>query len=62
MTLASADALGFHASGKIRALATSGPERSIVLPDVPTFCEQGFDIEGYGWYAIYGPAGMSDET
>ena len=62
MTLASADALGLHASGKIRALATSGSERSPVLPDVPTFREQGFDIEGYGWYAIYGPAGMNDET
>ena len=62
MTLATADALGLHTSGKIKVLATSGSERSIVLPDVPTFREQGFDIEGYGWYAIYGPAGMSDET
>ncbi len=38
-------------------LATSGAQRSKVLPDVPTFREQGFpDMVGAGWFAMYAPA------
>jgi tripartite-type tricarboxylate transporter receptor subunit TctC len=43
--------------GKIVAVATSGAARSKHLPDVPTFKELGYDIEGGGWYAAYAPAG-----
>ncbi len=44
-------------TGKIRILATSGANRSPLLPNVPTFKEVGFkDIEGSGWYAFYAPA------
>lgn len=44
-------------SGKITVLATSGPQRSKVMPDVPTFKEQGFtDAVGQGWFAMYAPA------
>ncbi len=44
-------------SGKLRVLATSGANRSPLLPNVPTFKETGFkDIEGSGWYAFYAPA------
>lgn len=40
--------------GKVRILATSGPQRSKVVPDVPTFVEQGFPgIVGGGWFAMY---------
>jgi tripartite-type tricarboxylate transporter receptor subunit TctC len=45
-----------HKAGKIRALATSGAQRSRHLPEVPTFKELGYDIEGAGWYAAYAPA------
>jgi tripartite-type tricarboxylate transporter receptor subunit TctC len=44
-------------SGKARVLAASGAKRSSALPEVPTFKEQGYDIEGYGWYAMWAPAG-----
>jgi len=37
------DWLQHHASGRIRILATSGPTRSIFVPNVPTYKEQGFD-------------------
>jgi tripartite-type tricarboxylate transporter receptor subunit TctC len=44
-------------SGKVNVLATSGAQRSKVMPDVPTFKEQGFpDAVGQGWFAMYAPA------
>ncbi|MFD2376343.1 tripartite tricarboxylate transporter substrate-binding protein [Ottowia pentelensis] len=43
--------LEFYKSGKIRLLATSSPERSPLLPDVPTFKEQGVNVEGQAWSA-----------
>jgi len=46
-----------HKAGKVFAVATSGATRSKHLPDVPTFRELGYDIEGGGWYAAYAPAG-----
>ena len=55
------DAASFHKAGKLRTLATSGAKRADDLPDVPTFRELGYDIEGAGWYAAYGPAGMPKE-
>ncbi|HYF21738.1 MAG TPA: Bug family tripartite tricarboxylate transporter substrate binding protein [Ramlibacter sp.] len=43
-------------AGKVRVLATSGPARSRVMPDVHTFKEQGYpDIVGQGWFAMYAP-------
>ncbi len=45
-------------SGKIRALAVTGPKRSVAVPDVPTFAESG--LPGYdasSWNGILVPAG-----
>ncbi|MEK7345957.1 MAG: tripartite tricarboxylate transporter substrate-binding protein [Pseudomonadota bacterium] len=43
-----------HKSGRIRMLATSGAQRSPVMPDVPTFAEQGFPtVLGDAWYGAY---------
>ncbi len=50
------DVAGQHKAGKLRVLATSGARRARELPDVPTFRELGFNIEGGGWYAAYAPA------
>lgn len=44
-------------AGKVVVLATSGAQRSRIMPDVPTFKEQGFpDVVGQGWFAMYAPA------
>jgi tripartite-type tricarboxylate transporter receptor subunit TctC len=44
-------------SGKGRILATAGAARSPQYPDVPTFKESGYNIEGSAWYALFAPAG-----
>jgi tripartite-type tricarboxylate transporter receptor subunit TctC len=43
-------------SGNARLLATTGARRAAAFPDVPTFKEAGYDIEGTGWYALFAPA------
>lgn len=44
-------------AGRVTVLATSGTQRSKVMPDVPTFREQGYpDLVGQGWFAMYAPA------
>ncbi|MFM9970130.1 MAG: Bug family tripartite tricarboxylate transporter substrate binding protein [Burkholderiales bacterium] len=45
-------------AGKLRVLAHSSAQRSSVAPDVPTFREQGYNIETAGWYALFAPAGV----
>jgi tripartite-type tricarboxylate transporter receptor subunit TctC len=50
------DVAALSKSGKLRVLATSGARRARELPDVPTFRELGYAIEGAGWYAAYAPA------
>lgn len=51
-----ADALTLVRAGKARVMAVSGAQRSNLAPDVPTFKELGFNIEGNGWYALFAPA------
>lgn len=50
-------------SGKVKVLATSGAQRSKIMPDVPTFKEQGFpEAVGQGWFAMYAPAKTQQAT
>jgi tripartite-type tricarboxylate transporter receptor subunit TctC len=52
------DLAPLHRAGKLRILATSGAARAPLLPEVPTFGEQGFPgIEAVGWHGVYAPAG-----
>lgn len=60
--LPTSEAQAQHLGGKLRILARSGARRSADLPDVPTFAESGYNIQGEGWYAIFAPAKMSDAT
>lgn len=48
-------------TGKLRALAVIGKQRSPVLPDVPTLIEQGVDFDGEAWYGLFAPAGTSPD-
>lgn len=51
------------ASGKLRAIATTGAKRSISLPDLPTIAESG--IPGYdvtSWNGVLVPAGTPAEA
>lgn len=44
--------------GKMRALATTAPARSPLLPDVPTFAEAGQPrLDFAAWFALLAPAG-----
>lgn len=47
-------------SGKLRALAVTGNERSPLIPQAPTFGEAGIAElrTGSGWYGLVGPAGI----
>jgi tripartite-type tricarboxylate transporter receptor subunit TctC len=56
------DLVETHKAGRIRVLATSGAQRSTVLPEVPTFTEAGYRIRGDGWYGIYAPAKTPPEV
>jgi len=49
-------------TGKLRALAVASPQRSPLLPEVPTFEESG--VKGYSadaWYGLLAPAGTPPE-
>jgi tripartite-type tricarboxylate transporter receptor subunit TctC len=49
-------------TGRLRALATTGAQRSPALPDLPTVAESG--LPGYEaslWYGFVGPARMPPE-
>jgi len=53
-----AAASGFVKSGRLRALAVTGRERSSMMPDVPTADEAGLPgFESVGWFGLMAPAG-----
>jgi len=43
-------------SGRLRLLAVSGAERSSFVPDLPTYREQGFDLDMTEWFGLFLPA------
>jgi len=50
-------------AGKVRPIAISSPERSALLPDVPTFAEAGLpDVEASAWYGLFAPANTPAEV
>jgi tripartite-type tricarboxylate transporter receptor subunit TctC len=50
-------------SGKLRALAVMGAERSPAFPEVPTMKELGFpDLVAETWYGVFAPAGTPPEV
>lgn len=47
-----------HRAGKLRVIATSGAQRAAQFAEVPTFKEQGIDVDASAWFGLFGPAGM----
>jgi tripartite-type tricarboxylate transporter receptor subunit TctC len=56
------DFVEMHKAKRVRILATSGAKRSPFVPDVPTFREGGYGVEGAGWYGAFVPARTPRET
>jgi tripartite-type tricarboxylate transporter receptor subunit TctC len=49
-------------AGKVRVLAVTGPNRSPLLPDVPTMSESGYPgFEFATWFAVVAPVGTPRE-
>ena len=53
-------ALGQQKEGKLRLLAVSSPDRFRPTGDIPTFKEQGINIDMLGWWAVMVPAKTPD--
>ena len=56
-------AKGLVETGKIKGLAVTSPERSPVLPNVPSLKEAGVktaDVDLRFWFGIFGPKGVPD--
>jgi tripartite-type tricarboxylate transporter receptor subunit TctC len=50
-------------AGRIKALAIGGPQRSPLLPQVPTFAELGYrEVETHAWFGLFLPAGSPGEA
>jgi tripartite-type tricarboxylate transporter receptor subunit TctC len=63
MMFATAAAVAPHiASGKLRAIAVTTPERSPVMKTIPTVAEtvRGYAVES--WYGLFAPAGTPDDV
>lgn len=52
----------YHKAGKLRILALSGAQRNPRFSGVPTFKEQGIDIDALAWFGVFGPPGMPKAT
>jgi tripartite-type tricarboxylate transporter receptor subunit TctC len=51
-----------HLASGVRVLAVTGSARSPLLPQVPTYREQGLQIVGREWFGMFMPRGASGAT
>jgi tripartite-type tricarboxylate transporter receptor subunit TctC len=61
---AASTAIGLAKDGKVNVLGVTGNRRASILPDVPTFAENGIRMTGFedgSWYGIVAPAGTPDD-
>lgn len=61
VTTALSETLTQHKAGKLRILGITADKRAAVLPDVPTWKEQGVDMVFPHWRGIMGPPNMTAE-
>lgn len=57
-----ASAIPMINSGKVRAIAFSGPRRHAQLPNVPTIAETYPAVAVVGWHGIWAPVGVPTEV
>lgn len=61
-SLGSTPVIPHHKAGRLKILAQSNAKRAPSLPDVPTYREQGVDLEIDQWLAVFAPAGTPREA
>ena len=63
LIFATAPSVAAHVkSGRLRLLATCGPQRSLSFPDTPTMAESGFPkVTVTGWWGLVAPAGTPQD-
>ena len=54
-------AMSYVRSGELRVLAMMAPERSPLVPDVPTFAELGYELEYGSFRMLMAPGGTPDD-
>jgi tripartite-type tricarboxylate transporter receptor subunit TctC len=53
--------VGLQKAGNVRILGSASLQRMSIVPDIPTFTEQGIDgFVGGNWYGIVGPHGIPE--
>lgn len=50
-----------HKAGRLRMIATSGQQRSLIVTDIPTFKESGYDVVVVNSAGLYGPPRLPAE-
>ncbi len=50
------EAMEMHKAGRVRILATTGSRRTPFVDGIPTFKEQGIDVDAPLWFGLYAPA------
>jgi tripartite-type tricarboxylate transporter receptor subunit TctC len=61
---AASTAISLAKEGRVQVLGVTGNKRASILPDVPTFAENGIRMTGFedgSWYGIVAPAGTPDD-
>ncbi len=61
LTIGLGEVVEQHKAGKMRIIGVSSEERLDIIPDVPTWKEQGVDMVFAHWRGVMGPKGMSPE-
>ena len=62
LSFANIPAISAHVkSGRLRPLATTGPKRAELMPDVPTMKESGIDMDVVVWYGVLAPSATPRE-
>jgi len=61
LTIGLGEVIEQHKAGKMRIIGISSEKRIDLLPDVPTWKEQGIDMVFAHWRGVMGPKGMTEE-